>query len=214
MTRRDPKKGKPISVKKYYNIGAIDAPMGSSSFRNSASAFSITNMASGIQNQASKLRIKDLRKNFNNLLRLGEPKAAGAEGVEEEDPVSNPFKDEAMAKGDTKGLKKTEQTSSALSLSVYCRPKDICRPRTAQVNIYKGLKGLAPPVVGDEAVTIEEPKIDTRIADMKPIEGVEMIARTGTANARLEIDTEMQEIKHRLAIKGCHIDMNVLRRAM
>jgi hypothetical protein len=93
----------------------------------------------------------------------------------------------------TKGLKKTEHTGSALSLSVYCRPTDICRPKTAHVNIYKGVKGLKPPEVpGAEDIIIEEPKIDTRIADMKPIEGLEMIARTGTANARLEIELEMQ----------------------
>ena len=83
------------------------------------------------------------------------------------------------------------------------------------MNIYKGLKGLVPPsAAGEEGEAIIEPKIDTRVADMKPIEGVEMIARTGTANARLEIESEMSEIKTRLAQKGQHIDMNVLRRAM
>ena len=50
LTRRDPKKGKPIQVKKYFNIGAVDAPLGSGSFRNSASAFTISNMTKGIQN--------------------------------------------------------------------------------------------------------------------------------------------------------------------
>jgi len=48
------------------------------------------------------------------------------------------------------------------------------------VNILKGIKGLET-LMTDEAGAIIEPKIDTRIADMKPIEGVEMIARTGTA---------------------------------
>ena len=53
-------------------------------------------MAKGIQNQSSKLRIAKLRKNYNNLLRLEEPKK---EEENNEDPVSNPFKDEFIAKG-------------------------------------------------------------------------------------------------------------------
>jgi hypothetical protein len=87
MIRRD-KKGKQEYHKKFYNIGIIDPPTRASSMRNSASVFSINNMAKGLQTQASKMRIANLRKNYNNLIGVGEPKLE-----EGEDPVSNPFKD-------------------------------------------------------------------------------------------------------------------------
>lgn len=77
-------------------------------------------------------------------------------------------------------LVRNEQTGSALSLSVYCRPVDLARPKTAQIDITKGIPGLEP-VQADENGVVIEAKIDTRIADMKPIEGLELIARTGTA---------------------------------
>jgi hypothetical protein len=62
-------------------------------------------------------------------------------------------------------LRKTSQTASTLSLSVYNRPAALARPKTASVNIFQGVKGLQPPEVNEEGLIIEK-VVDTRIADM------------------------------------------------
>ena len=53
-----------------------------------------------------------------------------------------------------------------MSLSVYNRPAQLARPKTATVNILHGIKGLEPVDVNEEGVAIEVVK-DTRIADMQ-----------------------------------------------
>ena len=54
-----------------------------------------------------------------------------------------------------------------MTLSVYNKVSNLARPKTAGVNILKGIKGLEPIPVDEEGNPIisNEP-VDTRIADM------------------------------------------------
>lgn len=81
---RDHKKGVVNYLKKYHNIGFVDASnsLDPDANRNNASAFSIANQARAMQVRSSKLRIASLRKNFGALIGATESK---------EDDVNNPF---------------------------------------------------------------------------------------------------------------------------
>jgi len=67
---RDHKKGVVNYLKKYHNIGFVDASnsLDADANRNAASAFSIANQARAMQVRSSKLRIASLRKNFGALI--------------------------------------------------------------------------------------------------------------------------------------------------
>jgi len=105
-----------------------------------------------------------------------------------------------------------KNTVSAMSLSVYNKPKMLGRPKTA-VNILQGIKGLEVAEVNEEGIPIEAPPGDTRIPDMKN-EGLLMLPRTGTEHFRLETMIECEQIKEKLARDGCTMNMGVLERAM
>ena len=78
------KKGVVNYLKKYHNIGFVDASnsLDPDASRGGASAFSIANQARAMQVRSSKLRIASLRKNFGALIGAKESK---------EDEVNNPF---------------------------------------------------------------------------------------------------------------------------
>jgi hypothetical protein len=123
IVRREPKKGERTLFNKHFNVGIVDeckahnpdAPI------NHAAGFSLTNQTKTLQQQRSRLRIASLRKNFGGLI--------SAKDNKKED-IENPFID--------------GQEHAAMSLSVYNKPKALARPRTANVNILSGIKGLEP----------------------------------------------------------------------
>ena len=79
-----------------------------------------------------------------------------------------------------------KKTASALSLSVYNRAQALARPRTANVNILQGVKGLEPVPMDEEGNPIEQEPEDQRIAEMKTDGGLKMMPRTGTEMYRHE----------------------------
>lgn len=90
----------------------------------------------------------------------------------------------------------------------------LARPKTAAVNILKGVKGLEPVPVDEEGNPLPQEPVDQRIAEMQVPEGLKMLARTGTEQHRLEQMQECVMIKDRLARDGCHLPMTVLERAI
>lgn len=102
------------------------------------------------------------------------------------------------------------KNQGSLSLSVYNKVEALARPKTGNVNILKGIKGLETVELDEEGNPIEPPEPDTRIADMKTPEGLVMLARTSTQQHRLDQMTECIEIKSRLAKDNINVDMQVL----
>jgi hypothetical protein len=82
-----------------------------------------------------------------------------------------------------------------MSLSVYNKAHSLARPRTADVNILKGIKGLEQLAVDEEGNPLPVVVEDTRIADMQVPEGLKMLARTGTEHYRLQTMQECLQIK-------------------
>ena len=94
----------------------------------------------------------------------------------------------------------------------------LARPRTANVNIYQGLKGLEPPKMDDEGnpIIIEEEPADDRFPDFEApkISTLELpenlgyvnkctaMPRTNTELSRLEQFEECWRIKEKLARDG------------
>jgi hypothetical protein len=74
-------------------------------------------------------------------------------------------------------IKKAEST---MSLSVYNKTTQLQRPKTAAVNILKGVKGLEPVPVDEEGNPLAQEPVDQRIAEMQVPEGLRMMCRTGT----------------------------------
>lgn len=77
-----------------------------------------------------------------------------------------------------------KQNAEAFSLSVYNRTEQLARPKTASVNIFKGIKGLEPPAVDEEGNPIEVEPEDQRIPDMQTTPDLVMLARIGTEQYR------------------------------
>ena len=101
-----------------------------------------------------------------------------------------------------------------LSLSVYNGTASLARPKTAAVNILKGVKGLEPEPVDEEGNPLPQAPVDTRIAEMQVPEGLKMLARTNTEQHRMEQMMECVQIKDRLAREGCAVPITVLARAI
>lgn len=68
-----------------------------------------------------------------------------------------------MPSDNTIPIKKTEST---MSLSVYNKTDMLKRPKTAAVNILKGIKGLEPVPVDEEGNPLPQEPVDQRIAEM------------------------------------------------
>ena len=157
------------------------------------------------------MRIAKLRKAYGHILQT-ETKASH--------DFDNPFMPENRAK----------QTESALSLSVYNKPDMLARPRTANVNIYQGVKGLEPPKIDEEGnpIIVEEEPVDERLPEFEvpKISALEMdptlgyvnectaMPRTNTELSRLEQIEECYRIKERLAREGYPISMGTLEKAI
>ena len=150
--------------------------------------------------QSSTLKIASLRKHYGNLIGTVDNKT---------ETVQNPFNQPAPAVV----AKTATKTRGAMSLSVYNRPAMLSRPRTANENILRGVKGLEPVEVDENGTPIEQP-VDPRVAEMQVPEGLRMLARTGTEQCRLETMTECEKIKMKLATDGCPMSMAVLERAV
>ena len=88
--------------------------------------------------------------------------------------------------------------TSALSLSVYNKPDMLSRPRTANVNIYQGVKGLEPPKVDEEGnpIIIEEEPIDERLPEFEvpKISSLEMPEDLGYVNECTSLPRNNTEI--------------------
>ena len=128
------------------------------------------------------------------------------------------------------GVEKEKLTEKHLSLSVYNKPDMLARPRTANVNIYQGVKGLEPPKIDEEGnpIIIEEEPVDERFPEfelpkistweMDPTYGYvnecTQMPRTNTEMARLEQIEECSRIKEKLAREGYQISMAVLEKAI
>lgn len=96
------------------------------------------------------MRIAKIRKAYGHI--LGTEKTSTSE-------IDNPFV----------GLPKDLVTTSSLSLSVYNKPEMLARPRTANLNIYQGVKGLEPPKVDEEGnpIIVEEEPMDERLPEFE-----------------------------------------------
>ena len=157
------------------------------------------------------MRIAKLRKAYGHIL--------GTESISTND-YDNPFM----------GMQKEQVATSALSLSVYNKPDMLSRPRTANVNIYQGVKGLEPPKVDEEGnpIIIEEEPADERLPDFEvpKISSLQMpedlgyvnectgLPRNNTEIARLEQYEECMRIKEKLAREGHTISMATLEKAI
>jgi hypothetical protein len=97
-----------------------------------------------------------------------------------------------------------------MSLSAFNKTAKLTRPKTAAVNILKGVKGLEPVPVDEEGNPLPEEAVDQRIADMQVPEGLKMLARTATEQHRMHQMLECVQIKDRLARDGCNLPMTVL----
>jgi hypothetical protein len=80
---------------------------------------------------------------------------------------------------------------SAMSLSVYNRPEQIVRPKTANVNMFSGVPGLEPVEMTEEGIPIARPDaVPCVIPDFDLPETEEwdlkLMPRTANAQARLE----------------------------
>jgi len=88
--------------------------------------------------------------------------------------------------------------TSALSLSVYNKPDMLSRPRTANVNIYQGVKGLEPPKVDEEGnpIIIEEEPMDERLPEFEvpKISSLEMPEDLGYVNECTSLPRNNTEI--------------------
>lgn len=145
------------------------------------------------------MRIAKIRKAYGHI--LGTEKNPTTE-------VDNPFV----------GLPQDLVTTSSLSLSVYNKPEMLARPRTANINIYQGVKGLEPPKVDEEGnpIIMEEEPVDERLPEFEApkISSLEMpedlgyvnectvLPRNNTEIARLEQYEECYRIKEKLARDG------------
>ena len=145
---RDHKKGVVNYLKKYHNIGFVDASPAHNpeATRGSASAFSISNQARAMQVRSSKLRIASLRKNFGALIGATESR---------EDEVNNPFL----------GMPSGAQTASSMSLSVYNKPASLARPRTAKLHI-----GPWGPTAFDPTAVVPEGEAAKPAVEEAPVE--------------------------------------------
>lgn len=134
-------------------------------------------------------------------------------GSSKEDEVNNPFL----------GMPAGAQTSSALSLSVYCKPLSLARPKTAKIHI--GAWGPmpydpnAPAAEGEEAPPQAPPEVPPeeepgRFPIFQNTDNMQLVARTATEQARLETMQEIVQIKNKLAKEGVPMSMTVLQKAM
>ena len=115
------------------------------------------------------------------------------------------------------------QTSSSMSLSVYCKPDSLARPKTAKLHIgawgpvpvdpnAPAAEGEeAPPQAPPEAPPEEEPG---RFPNFENKDNMQLVARTATEEARLETMQEIVAIKNKLAKEGVPMNMTVLQKAM
>lgn len=201
--RKEYKKGKPatreLSVK-HFNLGFVDGSNlhNPDKSRLASENFAISKMSRGLQMQESKNNIAFLRKHYGHLIGAVDNKETESENL---------FSDSLAFH-----LKKKYE--GAISLSVYNKPAALGRPKTAGENILKGIKGLEPVAVDEEGNPIEQAEPDSRIADMKPIPGLNMLARTFTAQHRTQQMAECIEIKTRLAREGINIPMKTLEKAI
>jgi len=95
-------------------------------------------------------------------------------------------------------MQKEQVATSALSLSVYNKPDMLSRPRTANVNIYQGVKGLEPPKVDEEGnpIIIEEEPMDERLPEFEvpKISSLEMPEDLGYVNECTSLPRNNTEI--------------------
>jgi hypothetical protein len=163
---------------KYQNVGFADEATAHDldAARNGITNFSLGNKTRGVQAQASQLKIQNLRQHYGKLI--------GTESSKEAD-ACNPFQGQSQAALNLAG--------SAMSLSVYNKPRILARPKTANVNILANIKGLEP-AEGEEAAASEAPAADPRIADFDIPDHMTMLARTGVEQRRLEQMVECEKI--------------------
>lgn len=107
--------------------------------------------------QARKMKIAKLRKFYGGLISTQDNKT---------ETYKNPFMPDPPAPAEDAPPVKSIPEKSNMSLSVYNKTEVLKRPKTAAVNIFKGVKGLEPLPVDEEGQPIPQVPVDDRIADM------------------------------------------------
>lgn len=182
--------------------------------------FSLANKQNEIQRSASTLKIQRLRKTYDSLIKIEQPKepAPGDEKdakekvIEAVVEVDNPFTE--------------DNCESHISLSVYNQPQMLIqrrpRPMTTQDQLLSRLPGWKKPVVKPEIGPDGEPipipdspvkeEREPLLPDLRNVS--EMITKDGVDQERQESLLDVYSIKDRLARDGCPTPLKVIKRAM
>lgn len=182
--------------------------------------FSIANKQNEIHRSASALRINNLRKTYDTLIKLSPPREAKpgeplkiieAGTITQE--VNNPFT--------------LENCASHISLSVYNQPEMLVkrrpRPVSTQDQLLRRLPGWKAPVVKAEIGPDGEPmpvpvSAETGYQRTPVLYGfkdvADMISKDGADQFRQEQMLEVYSIKERLAHDGCPANLKTLKRAL